>query len=287
MPYTYTPLRYPGGKTKLYSYVKAVLDANNLHGTYIEPFAGGAGLALKLLFMNDVKRIVINDSDPAIFSIWQAILETPDELCRFVSEVPLTIDEWEKQRENYMLRRDAPSIELAKSALFLNRTNISGVIKGGVIGGKNQTGTYKMDARFNRDELIRKIREIHNHRDQIDIFNLDALEFLNPTVLRHYYKALINFDPPYVVKGSELYMNAYQEDDHRRLCDAIKRCSRKWIVTYDVCDLIADLYGDYRNSYLDLTYSANGTRKAKEFVFFSNNLIIPDGVTLIDNPKPR
>ena len=102
MPQTYTPLRYPGGKTKLYSYVKTIIDANNLHGTYIEPFAGGAGLALKLLFKNDVKRIVINDSDPAIYAIWQAILESPDELCRFIMEVPLTIDEWEHQRNLYI-----------------------------------------------------------------------------------------------------------------------------------------------------------------------------------------
>lgn len=282
MPQTYTPLRYPGGKTKLYSFVKTILDTNNLHSTYIEPFAGGAGLALKLLFKNDVKRIVINDSDPAIYAIWKAILESPDELCQFIMDVPLTVAEWDRQRKQYLTLRHEPSIRLAKAAFYLNRTNISGVITGGVIGGKNQTGRYKIDARFNRKELTRKIYEIYARRDSIDIYNLDALKFLEPEVLRRYYKAFINFDPPYVIKGSELYMNAYQEQDHRYLRDAIQQCKRKWIVTYDVCDLIAELYGDYRRSFLDLTYSANGSRKAKEYIFFSNNLIIPNTISLDD-----
>lgn len=282
MPQTYTPLRYPGGKTKLYSYVKSIIDANNLHGTYIEPFAGGAGLALKLLFNNDVKRIVINDSDPAIYAIWRTILESPDELCHFIMEVPLSIDEWEHQRSLYMTLHDVPSIELAKSAFYLNRTNISGVIMGGVIGGKKQTGNYKIDARFNRSKLVKKINDIYQKRENIDIYNLDALNFLEPAVLRHYYKAFINFDPPYVVKGSKLYMNAYQEIDHRRLRDAIQKCTRKWIVTYDVCDFIAELYGEYRSSFLDLTYSANGSRKAKEYIFFSDNLVVPDTITLCE-----
>lgn len=280
MPQTYTPLRYPGGKTKLYSYVKTIIDANNLHDTYIEPFAGGAGLALKLLFKNDVKHIVINDSDPAIYAIWQAILESPNEFCQFIMDVPLTTAEWVHQRNLYMALHDVPSIALAKSAFYLNRTNISGVIMGGVIGGKNQTGKYKIDARFNRPELVRKIYDIYQRRDSIDIYNLDALNFLEPEVLRHYYKAFINFDPPYVVKGSELYMNAYQENDHRCLRDAIRRCTRKWIVTYDVCDLIAELYGEYRSSFLDLTYSTNGSRKAKEYIFFSDNLVVPNTITL-------
>lgn len=280
MPSTYTPLRYPGGKTQLYSYVKKILDENNLHGTYIEPFAGGSGLALKLLIKKDVDRIVINDSDPAIFSIWKAILETPDELCHFIESVPITVEEWEKQKEIYITIHEKPSLELAKAAFFLNRTNISGVIKGGIIGGKAQIGTYKMDARFNRENLIKKIMDIFDCRDHIDVYNFDAIELLQPTVLRHYYKAFINFDPPYVIKGSELYMNSYQEEDHKRLRDAISNCSRKWIVTYDVCPLIEELYGKYRSSYLDINYSANQSRMAKEFVFFSNNLMLPSEIEL-------
>lgn len=165
MPATLTPLRYPGGKTKNYDFVKTILDANDLHGTYIEPFAGGAGLAIKLLLHDDVQRIVINDSDRAIYSFWKCVLEHTEDLCSFINTVPLTYDEWEKQRYIYMNNDKFDELELGKATFYLNRTNVSGVIKGGLIGGNNQTGNYKMDARFNRKNLIKKIQRISLYKD--------------------------------------------------------------------------------------------------------------------------
>ena len=266
MPTTPSPLRYPGGKVKLYKFVKKILDLNNLHGTYIEPFAGGAGLAIKLLLNNDVKRIVINDSDLAIYSFWQCVLYHTEELCQFIETVPITYDEWIQQREIYLNQSQYSETEIGKAAFFLNRTNVSGILKGGIIGGKNQTGTFPMCARFNRVELIKKVNRIAACSDKIDVYNLDALDFLSPRIMRHYYKVLINFDPPYVEKGGQLYMNSFTEEDHRKLRDAITNCSRKWIATYDVCDLTASLYKSFRGSFVDITYSANGTRKSKEYI---------------------
>lgn len=165
--------------------------------------------------------------------------------------------------------------------MFLNRVNVSGVLKGGLIGGKDQTGQFKMDARFNRVELVRKVRAIAKQSDRIDLYNLDVLQFLTPDIMRHYYKVLINFDPPYVEKGGQLYMNSFTPEDHQQLRDAIAGCSRKWIVTYDVCDLVSQLYSDYRGSTIDIYYSANGARKAKEYIFFSNNLLLPKDTKLL------
>ena len=281
MPTTPSPLRYPGGKVKLYKYVKELLDLNDLHGTYIEPFAGGAGLAIKLLLNKDVKRIVINDSDYAIYAFWRCVLHHTDELCHFIETVPITYAEWLIQRSVYLNQDQYDEAEIGKAALFLNRTNVSGILKGGIIGGKEQTGASPMCARFNRDELIKKVKVIADHSDQIDIFNLDALDFLAPQIMRHYYKVFINFDPPYVQKGGQLYMNSFTEGNHRELRDAIAKCSRKWIVTYDVCDLIASLYESFRGSFIDITYSANRPRKSKEYIFFSNNLTIPKNTILL------
>lgn len=281
MPTTPSPLRYPGGKVKLYKCVKEILDLNNLHGTYIEPFAGGAGLAIKLLLNNDVKRIVINDSDSAIYSFWQCVLYHTDELCQFIETVPITYEEWIQQRAVYLNQSQFSGIEIGKAAFFLNRTNVSGILKGGIIGGKNQTGAFPMCARFNRGELVKKVKRIAACSDKIDVYNLDALDFLSPRIMRHYYKVLINFDPPYVVKGGQLYMNSFTEEDHRKLRNAIAKCSRKWIVTYDVCDLTASLYKSFRGSFVDITYSANGARKSKEYIFFSNNLAIPANTVLL------
>ena len=240
MPITPSPLRYPGGKAKLYTYVRSLIEINGLLGeTYIEPFAGGSGLALKLLQKNDVKRIVINDYDPAIYAFWYCVLNNAQQLCDFVSTVPLTIDEWDKQHEVYLRQTDYSQLDLAKATLFLNRTNVSGIINGGIIGRRYQTGTYKMNARFNRDELVKKINEIAALSSRIELYNLDAVAFLQ-TKMSHYYKVFINFDPPYVVKGGQLYKNAFSEADHQTLRNQIALCKRKWIVTYDVCDLTAN-----------------------------------------------
>jgi len=281
MPTTPSPLRYPGGKTKLYDYVKEILHINSLNSTYIEPFAGGAGLAIKLLLNGDVKKIVINDSDPAIFAFWQCVVNNTDALCNYVQNVEISVDEWEASRNIYFHPKEHSSLELGKATLFLNRVNRSGVLQGGIIGGKNQDGLYKMDARFNRTELENKIRAIAERKKYIDIYNMDALDFLTPTVLGHYYKVFINFDPPYVEKGGQLYLNYYKEEDHKRLHDVISKLSRKWIVTYDVCDYIRELYHDHRGSCIDIQYSATTNRKAKEYIFFSDSLVIPDGTVLL------
>lgn len=283
MPSTYSPLRYPGGKTKFYPYIRDILECNDLLGeTYIEPFAGGAGLALKLLLNNNVNRIVINDLDPAIYCFWQSILQEPSAFCDLIMSVPLTQEEWKKQREIYLHHDTSNPLELGFSTFFLNRTNVSGVVKGGMIGGQKQSGTYKLDARFNRNSLAEKVVNIADRKKQIVVLNYDAKRLLQPNELRHFYKAFINLDPPYVKKGQQLYKNAFCETDHRELYQLISRCKRKWIVTYDICPLVAELFSSYRSSYLDVTYSIQTSKKAKEYIFFSDNLILPETIVLRD-----
>lgn len=280
MPTTFSPLRYPGGKTKFYNYVKKLLECNDLIGeTYIEPFAGGSGLALKLLLNNDVKRIVINDFDPAIYSFWYSVIHYTDELCELIDSTEITMEEWHKQRKIY-LNRNSSKLELGFATLFLNRTNVSGVLVGGVIGGKDQTGKYKLDARFNKSKIISKIKDIAYRREQIVLFNKDAKNLLRNNELRRFYKSFINFDPPYVKKGAQLYKNSFEENDHKELFKLISHCHRKWIVTYDICPLIGELYSKYRKSYLDVTYSINVSKQAQEYIFFSRNLKLPSQIKL-------
>ncbi len=275
MPATYTPIRYPGGKTKLYDYVRLLMEKNNLlGGTYCEPFAGGAGLALKLLLKNDVDRIIINDADPAIYAVWDMIIHNAEELCDYVQHVALTVDQWDKEREVYLKKDEHSAAELAKATFFLNRTNISGVITGGMIGGREQTGNYTMEARFNRQTLIEKIRKISSVSSKIDLYGLDALEFMDSVFPSLSENSLVNFDPPYVKKGGALYKNSFTEEDHKRLKDKIADFEGNWIVTYDICELISKLYKDYRHDELDVYYSAKTVSKAKEYIFFSNHLQI-------------
>lgn len=281
MPSTYSPLRYPGGKSRFYKYVKDILVLNDLIGkTYIEPFAGGAGLALKLLMNDDVEQIVINDFDQAIYTFWFCVLNLNEEFCELLSSTDITVDEWEKQHSIFTCGDMAMPLGLGFATFFLNRTNVSGVLDGGIIGGKDQAGKYKIDARFNKEKLTQQIQRIAQYRNRIVLLNKDAKELFKNEFLNAYGESFINFDPPYVNKGAQLYKNSFSKTDHQSLSELISECGSKWIVTYDVCPLTQDLYSKYRKSYLDVTYSAGSSKKAKEYIFFSNDLLIPDNIKL-------
>lgn len=271
-----SPLRYPGGKSKLYESVKLIIEENGFsNGTYVEPFAGGSGLALKLLFSGVVKRIVINDLDPAIYHFWNAILNNTDAFCELITNAELSITEWNRQKTIFNSGFCDNELEYAFSVFYLNRTNVSGIIKGGVIGGVNQKGKYKMDARFNKNSLILRVKNIAKYRNKIDVTNYDACELIESGYLNKYRKVLINLDPPYVVKGKELYKNSYSKNDHENLYKCITKCRKNWIVTYDVNDFIKDLYKKYRIQKISIRYSANSHRKEYEYIIFSPKLIIP------------
>ena len=276
-----SPLRYPGGKAKLYQYVRSLLECNGLLGkTYIEPFAGGAGLALKLLANDDAGRIIINDFDPAIYCFWSCVINQTDGLCNLIEKTPVSPQEWARQKAIYMQGYRDNLLDYGFATFFLNRTNVSGILTGGMIGGLDQTGQYRLNARFNKEDLINRIQMIGRMKRRIVLTNLDAKVFLNGENMRHYYNAFLNLDPPYVKKSNKLYKNAFSADDHRELFEIVHQCKRKWIVTYDVCDLVKELYAHHRSSYLSVSYSVKSTRKARELVFFSDNLELPDSIVL-------
>lgn len=274
MPTTLSPLRYPGGKTALYSKVVRLLEFNCLENiTYVEPFAGGAGLAIKLLLNNNVSNIIINDIDPAIHAFWHSVLCQPDELCSRIRGYAITIDERERQIRIYKNINDNSLIDVGFATLFLNRTNVSGILGAGPIGGKDQNGKHKLNARFNKEGLITKIMTVATYGQQILLHNRDAIDFLDE-VLPSYGsdKLFLNCDPPYVKKGQELYLNHFTIEDHRRLRDRITQCIHPWIVTYDYNKVILDLYSSFFYERIQLNHSAGSMKKGEEIIIYSNNL---------------
>jgi DNA adenine methylase len=258
--------------------VKVLLDYNDLSNgtTYVEPFAGGAGLAIKLLISGDVEHIIINDLDPAVYSFWKSILDCTDEFCDRVQNVDITLDEWHRQREIYSKQDTNDILNLGFATFFLNRTNVSGIIRGGLIGGVKQTGLYKMDSRFHKMNLIKKIHNIAKYKDKISVYNQDAIDFLRDLGKKNFEKTFINFDPPYIQKGKCLYSDFFDETGHEILAHAVSKCHDKWIVTYDACSLAKHLYSQYRYGYLDITYSIQKPKMGREYIFFSDNMLIPD-----------
>lgn len=273
---TISPLRYPGGKGLLYSRLRTIIRENELTSSvYVEPYAGGAGAALALLVSGQVERIAINDLDPAVFAFWNAVVTQPDEFTDLVNNVELTVDEWERQREVYLTSARDKHLPLGFATFYLNRTNRSGVLNGGPIGGKDQTGNYKIDARFNREGLSERIRLIALHADRIAVTNEDGLDVISRYADRD--DAFIYADPPYFEKAGSLYLNAFQEADHTALAECLKGVARaKWILTYDNVPQVAALYSELRRRLFALNYSAHRVMKANEVMVFSPELLIPE-----------
>lgn len=284
MPTTDTPLRYPGGKSQLAPLVVEVLRSNGLfYGEYAEPFAGGAGIAMTLLLNNYVHRIHLNDFDESIHAFWHSVLHQSEDLCTLIETVQVDIDEWQRQREIYLTSGHSLLVR-GFSTLFLNRTNRSGILKAGVIGGLKQDGNYKLDCRFNRNDLIRKIKRIASNRHRISLTRLDAVEFINTALPKTGTDTLVNLDPPYFNKGQDLYTNAYQKDDHALLADAVHSIARRWIVTYDDTPEIRALYARYPMYSSQLNYSAQVKRVGCELLILDPQLAPPPQIEAFKIP---
>lgn len=268
-----TPLRYPGGKRKLADFIESLISCNDLSGCdYAEPYAGGAGLAMELLRRGAVSQLWLNDIDKGIASFWELVLKQPDLLCEMIDKTEVTIEEWKKQKE---FAKSEDTVLRGFATFFLNRTNRSGIIKGGVIGGKSQSGSWKLDCRFNKSELINRIQAIAKFKDRIHPFNMDALEFLDSAVPKHLKTVLFNLDPPYYVKGSGLYTNFYNDSDHLKVSSFIRSELRPWIVSYDNHEFIKKLYSGCKFVEYDLTYTAQRKEVGKEIMFFGNLKEVP------------
>jgi len=279
-----SPLRYPGGKNRLSGFIALNIQNLGLQGcTYVEPFAGGAGVALSLLLNNIVDKIVINDYDKAIYSFWRAVKEEPDALIDRIVETPITIDEWHKQKRIYATATSY-SLDLAFATLFLNRTNRSGILNAGPIGGYSKAGEWKLDVRFDKKAIIEKISLIAKHRHKIIVYNKDIISLLRNYAPEFGTNVFFYFDPPYYNKGQKLYKNFFGHSDHQRIHDVIvQSISAPWIMTYDDVDEIARIYSDFEMRKFDLTYSAANKGAASELMIFSDIRSCPSSDQLLQN----
>lgn len=272
-----TPLRYPGGKQKLTPFIREIIELNSLKGGhYAEPYAGGAGVAMNLLVNGDVQHVHLNDSSYHIYCFWASILQFTDEFCSKLLHCVLNVKEWLFQREVLRNPNEYSSLDVGFATFYLNRTNRSGILSGGVIGGLNQTGKWKIDARFPKNELISRIKLIASKCDSISLYNLNAEDFFLKNVPSLPENSLVYIDPPYFEKSSRLYLNHYQSSDHARISDVIQRIGGvKWLVSYDGVAEILKYYSDRRKFLYELQYNASRTYKGSEVFIFSDEMVIP------------
>lgn len=287
MKTTYSPLRYPGGKSKISPLIKIIINKLKVPTiTYIEPFAGGAGVALDLLLSNCVDKIIINDYDKAIYSFWRAIKESPEQIKELILSTPVNILEWKKQKEIYKNCSKSYSVELAFSALYLNRTNRSGILTAGPIGGYSQNGNYKIDSRFNKYSLVEKINAICKHKDKIKVFNKEIRSFIK-NILPHYSeRSFIYFDPPYYINGQRLYKNSLTHEDHKEIAyQIINYVKSPWVITYDNNTQISNIYSNFIQRKYQLNYSVALKTKGTELLILKNYDLLPCKDELYDYPQ--
>ncbi len=274
----FTPLRYPGGKAKLAAFVKDLMKANDLlDGDYVEPYAGGAAIALELLLQEYVSHIHINDVSRPIYAFWKSVLDDTEQLVRLVRSTRLTVSAWDRQKAILSNPKEHDTLELGFAAFFLNRTNRSGILNGGIIGGRDQSGPWKIDARFNAAELAYRIESIAKLRSRISLSREDAKRFLTKRLDRLPERTLIYLDPPYYIKGKDLYYDFYTHSDHEEVAKLVRKKIKrqKWIVSYDNVDAIGDMYEGCRSIVYGIGYSAREARGGSEVMFFCNGLTVP------------
>ena len=277
MNMTSTPLRYPGGKGRLTDFIRLIFEQNDLlDGHYIEPYAGGAGVAINLLLLQYASCIHLNDLYLPVFSFWHSVINAPDELCKMIVDTPVNMDVWRQQQQVQKQAKDHSVLELGFSTFFLNRTNRSGILTGGVIGGNNQEGTWKIDARYNKSALCKRIEKIALYRSRIRLYNLDAASLITDVICTLPQKSLVYLDPPYYVKASRLYQNHYANDDHVAIAKLVrKKICIPWVVSYDTAPEIMEMYQGFQTISYEMNHTAAKNHKGGEVMFFSNNLIVP------------
>lgn len=280
----YSPLRYPGGKNCIFPFISSLFYENQLiGGQYAEPYAGGSGLALRLLFEGYVEHIHINDLDKSIYAFWKTIIEKPDEFCRWIEDIEVSIENWKKYKKIQQQSDQVTVFELAQSTFFLNRTNVSGIIKGGVIGGIEQKGKYKIDVRFNKRDLILRIQKIASVKNRISVTNFDGVHFIKQLDKKK-EEIFIYLDPPYIQKGANLYMNFYSKADHKKLSEMIHHLKKKWIISYDNHEFIFNLYSEKRKIVHKLSQSASN-RIGDELFIFSEKINFLDSMDELKLPS--
>jgi len=271
-----TPLRYPGGKQKLAPFIEELILTNELRGCdYVEPYAGGAGVALQLLVANVVSNVHLNDSCPAVYAFWKSVRDESDRFARKIFTVELSVDEWQRQKGIFRLGSKAERFELGFSFFYLNRCNRSGILNAGPIGGYDQKGNWKIDARFSRRELARRVELVASLGKRIQLRNWDAESFVKSHVAKLPMNALIYFDPPYFHKADRLYTNHYESEDHKRIAEMVRSLKKNWVVSYDSNNSIARFYRDEAYFVYNLQYNAGPVRKGQEVFYFSPSLKIP------------
>lgn len=265
-----SPLRYPGGKSDFIKTAIQIVKDNNLSAmSMVEPYAGSAAISLGLIEAGIISHTTLVERDPLIYSFWKAVFEHTDDLVAAFLELPITLDTWESFKPFLNIKEPLPDqiVKLGLAGLFFNRTNFSGILNAGPIGGKGQKSAYPIDCRTNKKELISRIRKIASFSKQVNTEFGDAVEIIKR--YKDQENLFFYLDPPYFVKGESLYRYFYKLKEHKELARALINARFSWLLSYDDHHVIEFLYEDFYVKRHAFQYSAGSPKNHSELLISS------------------
>jgi len=262
-----SPLRYPGGKSNFVPTIDKIIRTSKLDNKpFYEPYAGSAAISLGLLAAGTIKTATILERDPLIYSFWKSVLDNSEVLIDRFRGLPITLETWQTFKPLLDIKEvnDSNVLDLGLAGLFFNRSNFSGILKAGPIGGHGQKSTYKIDCRTNKEDLILRIQSIAAMSSKINVVFGDAVELIKTNSRKQ--NVIFYIDPPYFNKGESLYRYFYKLSDHKRLAEALKKAKFPWILSYDSHHVIEFLYEDFFIRKHKFQYSAGVPKKDDELL---------------------
>jgi DNA adenine methylase len=268
--------RYPGGKgkSKLCNEIARRLTDQAEHTglQYREPFFGGGSVGLKFLSDNPgTKKIWINDKDIGISCLWTAVIRYHDDFKSRVHGFVPSVTAFRELRSELTTISTLPKqcdeiVDIGFKKLAIHQISYSGLgtKSGGPLGGVEQKSKYKIDCRWSPDYICKKVDKLHSQFKTIEVqgdgcTNLDFSSLIEDTSC----DSLLYLDPPYYVKGNDLYQCGFTSKDHERLASALKNTKHAWVLSYDDCHEIRELYKWAYIEPLNVNYSITALKDKK------------------------
>ncbi len=268
--------RYPGGKNKLKKIIiKKILPYINNKTQYREVFFGGGSICLDMIKDNTIDNIWINDKDIGIACLWTSLISHHQILKEKIIHFTPSVDKFYNIRDELLQLKTQPSdiIDIGFKKLAIHQLSFSGLgtKSGGPLGGKEQKSAYKIDCRWSPDYICKKIDKIHNLLNNIKIYkgsctNLDFEHIIND----NHCNSVLYLDPPYYIKGNELYQYGFTQEDHIRLSNLLYNTKHKWVLSYDDCEEIQELYQWANIQQISASYTISGSRQKTELLIWNN-----------------
>ncbi len=269
-----SPLRYPGSKRRLAGFIRKTLEINDFRPKlYIEPFIGGASVALQLLVDDVVDQVILIDIDPLIAHFWEAVFFDTSWLVNQILSIDVSLEKWNE----FKTFKPKSKRDFALTCLFLNRTSFSGIMRNevGPLGGRDQQSIYKINCRFPRETLVKRIKRISQYRDKVFAIwvcswseGMKKIRKLQKSQNLTSESVFLYFDPPFFEKGESLYRHYFVDKDHSELRDFLLHLNDYWILSYDSAHKFDLLYGDA------IKNNTNGTKKKDIELIYSTGVMV-------------